>query len=323
MGDHAILIADIGGTNARFALATSKEDAFSGAQTYSAAEFEQLYDAIDQYLAAQHIEQLHGIVLAIAGPIADEKVSLLNSYWSADCAELRQRYQVDNTQLLNDWEAIAYSLDKLSDTDLIAIGGKWARQQKDKQTFGALGPGSGLGVTGLIRNHNTMAPIISEGGHAGFAPQSDLQIKILSYLYDKYQDRISIERLLSGPGLVNIHEAFCHINGVENPGLSAADISQAAVDKSDKLCQASLDLFFEILGQTAGDVSLNYGAYDGIFIAGGICQRYPEKLATSQFRQGFENKGRHHQHMKAVPTWLITHKNPGLLGASVYAQRWL
>ena len=133
-------------------------------------------------------------------------------------------------------------------------------------------------------------------------------------------NRVSIERLLSGPGLMNIHESLCEIYGYENPGLSAADIASVGTRGNDEMCHKTMDLFFEILGQVAGDVSLSLGTYHGIFIGGGITQRYPEYLENSNFRKGFENKGRYQSLMESTPTWLIKRENPGLVGCSVLVQ---
>lgn len=314
------MVADIGGTNARFALSAGAPQYFTQAQTLEAAEFEHVSDAINTYLHSHDIKQLKGIALAVAGPILNEKVVFPNSHWSIDCAELRTRYNIDHANLLNDWEAISYSLSSLDSNNLISIGGDWRPLTETDYSVGALGPGSGLGMSGLLRRDNKLIPLVTEGGHAGFSPENQLQGEILSYLHQKFNDRISRERLLSGPGLVNIHEALCSIHGQDNPGLIAADISVAGINKTDPICEETFDLFFEMLGQVAGDIALELGAYQGIFIGGGICQRYPAQLAASQFRKGFENKGRHSHLMTDIPTWLITHKNPGLLGASVFAQ---
>ncbi len=323
MNDQPILIADIGGTNARFALSTGAPQYFSHAQTLEAAEFEHVSDAIDTYLHSHNIDQLKAIALAVAGPIRHEKVSFPNSHWSIDCAELRTRYNIEHASLLNDWEAISYSLSILGEDDLIDIGGQWKSLPDTDYTVGALGPGSGLGMSGLLRRNKTLIPLVTEGGHAGFSPENQLQGEILNYLHQKFDDRISRERLLSGPGLVNIHEALCSIHGQNNPGLIAADIAVAGINKTDPICQETFDIFFEVLGQVAGDIALALGAYEGVFIGGGICQRYPNQLAESRFRKGFENKGRHSHLMTDLPTWLITHKNPGLLGASVFARTML
>lgn len=320
MNNNPILIADIGGTNARFALADDNAQQFSNAQTLEAAEFENLTDAIDTYLGSHDIQQLQSISLAVAGPIRNDKVSFPNSHWQVDCRDLRSRYAVKEPKLLNDWEAISYSLTCLADSDLVALGGEWSPLGDADYTVGALGPGSGLGTVGLVRRSNSLTPLVAEGGHAGFSPENQLQGEILRYLHQKFADRVSRERLLSGPGIVNIYEALCSIHGKENSGLTAADIAAAGINKKDALCQETFDLFFEILGQAAGDIALTLGAYQGIFVGGGICQRYPEQLAASRFRAGFENKGRHSHLMEKIPTWLMTHENPGLLGASVYAR---
>jgi glucokinase len=320
MTNKPILIADIGGTNARFALSTQTQQGFVQAQTLEAVEFENVADAIDTYLHSHSIKQLSAICLAVAGPIRNETVVFPNSHWSINCSDIRSRYKVEHAALLNDWEAISYSLSGLGPEDLLAIGGDWPSLPCANYSLGALGPGSGLGVSGLLRRDNKLTPLISEGGHAGFSPENQLQVQLLAFLHRKFDERVSRERLLSGPGIVNIYEALCDIHGHDNEGLVAADIAVAAMNKYDPLCEQTFDLFFEILGQVAGDIALTFGAHHGVFVGGGICQRYPEQLASSKFRNGFENKGRHQHLMVNIPTWLITHKNPGLLGASVFAQ---
>ena len=323
MSNKPILIADIGGTNARFALATQDHARFEQAQTLECVEFKSVEFALDTYLHSHGIKNVSAICLAVAGPIIDETVTFPNSHWKISCNALRKRYATNQVRLLNDWEAIAYSLATLQPTELLTIGQLKQDSMFDSKNFtlGAVGPGSGLGVAGLFSRNSQLLPLVTEGGHVGFAPESPLQNQVLAFLHTKFDDRVSRERLLSGPGIVNIHEALCSIHGVENPGLIAADIAVAGNSKSDPICAETMLLFFEMLGQTAGDVALSLGAYDGVFIGGGIAQRYPTQLCESQFRKGFENKGRHSHIMRSIPTSLITHKNPGLLGASVYAQK--
>ena len=327
MTDKSLIIADIGGTNARFALASEKFPYFEQAQTLQCADFENIEQAIDTYLQTQKIGLLDGICFAVAGPIQDQSVRFTNNHWFIKNTDLRQRYSTDQVQLLNDFESIAYSLPQLDETDLSAIssgnisdGSKLVIDQDF--TVGVLGPGSGLGIAGLCQRGTNIFPLSTEGGHVGFAPDNPLQDQLLKSLHNKF-GRVSNERLLSGPGLVNIHEVLCEINGQANPGLSPADIATATREQSDLTCLQSMELFFEILGQVAGDTALALGAYQGIFIGGGISQRYPQQLAHSKFRAGFENKGRYHNLMKKIPTWLITHKNPGLVGSSVYARSYL
>ena len=320
MKTPTILIADIGGTNARFALASAEQPFFIQAQTFQCADFENVEQAIDTYLNSHQIKNLDGLCFAVAGPIIEQSVSFTNNHWNIASADLIDRYASQNVHLLNDFESIAFSLPKMRQQDLFEIGGHWKMVDDNDFTVGVVGPGSGLGITGLCQRNKDIFPLITEGGHGGFAPENELQTQVLTFLRSKF-GRVSNERLLSGPGLMNIHEALCEIHGRENPGLSASDIAIAGTQGNGDICQQSIDLFFQALGQVAGDIALTMGAQQGIFIAGGITQRYPEYLAGSQFRQGFENKGRHSELMQKIPTWLIKRRNPGLVGASNYALR--
>ncbi|NNC99524.1 MAG: glucokinase [Gammaproteobacteria bacterium] len=322
MTDNPLLIADIGGTNARFALASDQDPFFEYAQTLQCADFETIGEAIDTYLENHNIAALQGICFAVAGPIKNQSVQFTNNHWFIDGADLRKRYATDRVQLLNDFESIAYSLAQLGEADLSAIGQSGSFDSNTDFTVGVLGPGSGLGVAGLSKHGGILHPLATEGGHVGFSPDNALQELIMQHLHRKFK-RVSNERLISGPGLVNIHEALCEINDKPNPGYSPADIAVAAREQSDPLCMQSMELFFEILGQVAGDTALSLGATDGIYIGGGIAQRYPGQLSRSKFRAAFERKGRYRSRMETIPTWLITHKNPGLLGSSVYARTYL
>lgn len=325
MNNQVTLIADIGGTNARFAIADQSQNRFTNAQILEATNFERLTDAIDSYLVSNSIKSVEKICLAVAGPVVNERVKFPNSHWQVDCGDLRKKYQTSKAKLLNDWEAISYSLSSIDQNHLLNIGGDWCTLNSTDFTVAALGPGSGLGVSGLIRRNGHLYPMVTEGGHVGFAPENKLQIELLRLLQSKFAKRISRERLLSGPGISNIYAALDVINSAEQsaiseqPFKSAKIISLAAFENQDPLALQTFDVFFEILGQVAGDIALATGANDGVFVGGGIAQRYPQQLIRSQFRNGFERKGRHSHLMEKIPTWLITHPNPGLLGASVFA----
>lgn len=323
MSRPPFLIADIGGTNARFALASPDYPYFESAQTFECIDYPSSLDAVDRYLQANEVNDIAGICFAVAGIVKNHTVNFINSDWVISAQELKERYSTHNVHLLNDFESIAYSLSQLDNDDILQVGN--ATNYLDiSQDFNVavIGPGTGLGVAGLIKRNDNIFPITTEGGHVGFAPDNALQQKILDFLHLKYP-RVSNERLLSGQGLMNIHEALCSVRGEENPGLSPADIACSALDNSDTCCSETMKLFFEILGQVAGDIVLALGAYDGIFIGGGITQRYPNQLIQSNFRNSFENKGRYQAQLQSVPTWLITHKNAGLLGASYYARTYL
>lgn len=317
----AHLIADIGGTNARFALRLNDSPFFHKAESLNVTDFYSITAAIDAYLEQHAQRSLKSITMAVAGPIKNQSVRFLNNNWSISTDDLYQQYQVESASLLNDWHAIALSLNKLKKTDVIRIGTtnkeSLDRHKNAITRVAAIGPGSGLGIAGLITSENNLTPIITEGGHAGFAPETPLQVALLDYLHKHIGGRVSRERLLSGPGIVTLYQGLCAINDqTANTELKAADISRAGLNNIDTICQQSMALFFEILGQVAGDTALELGAYDGVYIGGGICQRFGNALTSSEFRKGFENKGRYQELMKTIPTWLITHPNPGLLGAS-------
>ncbi|MCL4164429.1 UNVERIFIED_CONTAM: hypothetical protein GTU68_018302, partial [Idotea baltica] len=274
MTDKPLLIADIGGTNARFALASEQSPYFEQTQTLQCADFKTVEQAIDAYLETHNITALKGLCFAVAGPIQEESVRFTNNHWEISCTVLRQRYKTDLVQLLNDFESIAYSLPQLSDADLssISFNGEQPLDTSNDYTVAVLGPGSGLGIAGLCQRNQGLIPLSTEGGHTGFAPDNPLQDQILDGLRQKFE-RVSNERLLSGPGLVNIYEVLCDINAQPNLGLGPSDIAVSAREQSDQICMQTMALFFQILGQVAGDTALALGAHEGIFIGGGIVQR--------------------------------------------------
>lgn len=322
MTDRNILIADIGGTNARFALAGEMPGEFNKTQVLQCADYETVELALADYLKKQQIEDLAAICFAAAGPIQNQTIRLTNNHWFIHMQELKQQFGATSSRLLNDFEAISYALSHLNKDQVTPIGREWDLPQADEFNLGVLGPGSGLGVGGLIKRSGEEYSLVTEGGHAGFSPENSYQVEILNILFSKYT-RVSNERLLSGPGLINIYQAICQIESVQPSELSAGSIGQQAVEETNPQCQRALELFFEILGQVAGDVVLTQAAFDGIYIGGGICQRYPNQLMSSKFRAGFEHKGRHSHLLETTPTWLITEPSPGLIGASSYARHFL
>jgi glucokinase len=166
---------------------------------------------------------------------------------------------------------------------------------------------------------NDLYPVVGEGGHAGFAPENRTQIKVLRQLRQRHE-RVSYERLISGPGLEGIYWALGKVHGKQTARITAAEIFSRVLANEDVIATESVQLFYEVLGQVAGNLALVLGAYDGIYLAGGILKRYPDLLQTSNFRSGFENKGRHRSLLERIPTSLILHPQPGLLGASYCAR---
>ena len=321
LAKSCLLIGDIGGTNARFALADSGAPGFSAERTFNTADFETAELAITQYLAESGAGAPDVICLAVAGPIVDDSVRFTNNDWSIDCRDLRRTFPSATVGLLNDFEAIACSIPFLAGDDLTAIGtAAGSLEGKTDFTIGVLGSGTGLGVSGLLGRNGDYHPVVCEGGHVGFAAENRAQFQVWQQLREKFE-RVSDERLLSGPGLENIYWAVRRIHGERGANLEAPEIFRRAMANEDIHASETLQLFYEALGQVAGNLALVLGAWDGIYIGGGIVKRYPDLLKSSSFRSGFENKGRYRSMMERVPTHLILHPQPGLLGASYRAQR--
>ncbi|MDH3533186.1 MAG: glucokinase [Gammaproteobacteria bacterium] len=317
--DPVLLIGDIGGTNARFALADNKKPGFMQAATLQCADFASADIAMKQYLADVGAPSPDVICLAAAGPIVAQRVRFTNNPWSIAAAELAEDFSISRVRLLNDFEAIAYSIPFLEEKDCLPFGLP-EPEPLDAQDYmvGILGPGTGLGAVGLRKHGDLLLPIPGEASHGGFAPESQVQMDMLAALRERY-DRVSAERFVSGPGIENIYWALSRMHGEKRAQLKAAEIFARANDSSDPRASESVHMFFEILGQVAGDFALALSARDGIYIAGGIVRRYPDMLANSRFRSGFEAKGRYRSLMEQIPTQLILHENPGLLGASYCA----
>lgn len=316
MIDPCLLVGDIGGTNARFALADPDGPGFSRELTLSCDDYETAEQGIADYLKRSGCEKPDVICLAAAGPVVNGRVRFTNNHWVIDVGRLQETFSTSSVKLLNDFEAIAYAITMLGENDVSTIGVASADPGGKREfTYAVLGPGTGLGAGGLLVRNEGVFPIVGEGSHAGFAPETPTQFKVLKQLRERFE-RVSSERLLSGPGLKNIYWALGRIRGVPTEDITTAEIFSRVLANEDAVAVEAAQLFFEALGQTAGNLALTLGAFDGVYLAGGIVKRYPDLLSASSFRAGFENKGRHRALMEKVPTFLILHPQPGLLGAS-------
>ena len=317
MADKTLLIGDIGGTNARFAIANPERPGFSDAITFQCADYASADDAIRRYLDELQAASPDVICLAVAGPVINGTVQVTNNHWTLNAADLATDFGINDVQLLNDFEAVAYSIPRLQAEGVEVIGLPDKNPVLDEDfNIAILGPGTGLGTAGLIRRGQVVIPIVGEGGHVGFAPKSQVQVEILNALRSKF-DRVSVERLLSGSGIENIYWALTRIHGEQRTQLSAEEVFASSCDDGDSRASETVQMFFEILGQVAGDLALTLGATDGVYLAGGIAKRYPKLLQDSGFRNAFDNKGRRRAFMEQIPTLLITDDEPGLLGAAV------
>lgn len=318
MANKNLLIGDIGGTNARFALANQTHPGFHEVLELKCRDFETSSDAIRHYLAEVGVSAPDAICLAAAGPLVDHSIKVTNNHWTLSSASLASEFDLDAVSLVNDFEAIAYSIPFIGSQDRMTIGTPTGTDL-GKRDFDVaiLGPGTGLGVAGLGGLNGRLFAITGEGGHVGFAPETERQMQLLTALRGRF-DRVSAERLVAGSGIENIYLALLDLEGQPADPLSAAEVFAAASNST--VAAEAVTLFFQILGQVAGDLALTLGAFDGVYIAGGIAKRYPDILCDGTFRAAFEAKGRHGHIMGRIPTYLITHPQPGLLGASYLAQ---
>jgi glucokinase len=318
--DQYALVADIGGTHARFALITLESVAhpeLTQIRLLKCGEYPNLDDAIRAYYKDTGIDPKHVIAatIAVAGPVTGDHFSMTNNNWRFSQAEIRKTLGYERFSLINDFTAIAWAIPGLRPDEYATIGA--ATQSDERAPVGIIGPGSGLGVGGFLRDGTGIVPLQSEGGHSAFAPNDETELKILQILMRRY-GRVSNERLLSGPGLVNLYQAISEIREQPARSLSAADITAAALDRSDEQCREALRRFCSVLGALAGDLALMLCAKGGIYIGGGIVPRFIHFLSDSEFRQSFEMKGRFRDYNAAIPTRVILAEFPGLLGAAAH-----
>ncbi len=316
------LLADIGGTNARFALASADPSAPAllpeSVQVFAVADFPSLADAARHYLDRAGAKPLHG-VFAVAGRVDGDEARITNHPWVISAERTRIALGLERIDLVNDFAAQAMAVSLLGPSDVVPIGGvRWnGWTGAGDRTYAIIGPGTGLGVGGLLRREGRYYPLQTEGGHVSFAPNTPEEIDVLQRLSGEF-GRVSNERLISGSGLVNLHRALSQIAG-EDPGpLQPADIT-AMAREGDARCLRAIDVFCAVFGAAAGDLVLTLGAWDGVFLPGGLVPKLMPWLARSGFRQRFEHKGRFSPTMARIPTLAVTHPQPGLLGAAALA----
>ncbi len=304
----ARLLADVGGTNARFALETAPL-CFEAVAVLACADYPSLGAAMQAYLAgaaASHPGPIRHAAIAIANPVDDDLVGMTNHHWSFSSAALRDQLGLETLVVVNDFTALAMALPYLQPAQRIQVGGGTAQHGR---TIGLVGPGTGLGVSGIVPAGARWVALASEGGHASFAPGDEFEDDILRQLRQQF-GHVSAERLLSGPGLELVYRCL------SGQALDAAAITRGAQDGSCADCARSVDTFCAVLGSVAGNVALTLGATGGIYIGGGIVPRLGELFARSPFRARFEAKGRLSAYVARIPTYLITEQYPAFFGAS-------
>jgi glucokinase len=314
------LVADIGGTNIRFGLV--KEDGETGdIETYQCGEYTSLAEVIRVYLDKHNCKgKAVNACLAIACPVEADQITMTNLPWTFSQSALKNDLNLKQLFLINDYTAIAHAVPLLTEAQKVQIG---AGEAISGKPISICGPGTGLGVANLVPTSDGWCCLSGEGGHVDFAPIDADEVKILNYLLESKQHRISYEQLLCGKGLEQIYQAFLSIDEHPKKHLSAEQISSKAIDGSCSICEKSLQQFCNTLGSFAGNLALTLGCFGGVYIAGGIVPRFISFIQNSQFRQRFDAKGRLSSFINSIPTYVITEAQPGLIGASAYIRQQL
>lgn len=310
-----ILVADIGGTNARFGLIDGRT--VRDTRVLRCADHASIEDAAAAYLSAVGLAapgmpgRPRRGAFAVAGPVTGDRIAMTNLVWQFSVGRVRDALGLDGLAVINDFTAVALSVPRLAEEDRRQVG---EGTPQPGAVVAVLGPGSGLGVSGLVPGANGRWTALSgEGGHVTMAPISDRESAVLGQLRKGF-DHVSAERVLSGPGLVNLYTALSILDGREPAALTPAQITDTALAGTDPHCVEAVEMFCAMLGTVAGNLALTLGARGGVYIAGGIVPRLGTLFAHSRFRKRFAEKGRMREFLAPIPTYVVTHELPAFLG---------
>ncbi len=311
-----VLIGDIGGTNARFAIIVdsyAEPKMFPVVQT---ADFENIDEAIQASVLDKTSLQPKSAVLAVAGPIDGDEIDLTNCPWVVRPKKMIEGLGISEIIVLNDFEAQALAISALKEDARTQIGGGVIREGASRAV---LGPGTGLGVAGLVRARNMWIPVAGEGGHIDIGPRTDRDYAIWPHLAT-IEGRVSGEQILCGRGLINLYRAICAVKSVE-PSLDTPQaITEAAINRMDAEAVEAVDLFATYLGRIAGDIALIFMARGGVFIGGGIFQRLIPVIKKDHVRAAFEDKAPHTDLMREIPLYVVTEPLAALAGLATFAR---
>jgi len=312
------LVGDVGGTNARLALCDVSNGALSQAKTFSTSEYASLEAVIRAYLDEQQQDIQHGCI-AIACPITEDWVEMTNHDWAFSTSKLKASLGFEALEIINDFTAVSMAIPMLSGEHVMQFGGGAPVPDKPVAGYGA---GTGLGVAHLVHVDKRWVSLPGEGGHVDFAANSEEEDQILEVLREEL-GHVSAERILSGGGLVNLYRAIVKSDDRVPENLKPRDVTERALQDSCTDCRRALSMFCVIMGRFGGNLALNLGTFGGVYIAGGIVPRFLEFFKASGFRAAFEDKGRFKDYVSGIPVYLITHDQPGLLGAGAHLRQTL
>jgi len=306
------LVGDIGGTNARFAIVSQGSSELLSINTLKCEKFETVQQALRFYLSSIEDIQISSACIATAGTVHLDTFKPSNNDWTINKSDVASELNNIQVSWINDFNAQALATTLLSDNDVITI--KAGIEQPDRLRL-AIGPGTGLGVCGLIRSSSGWVSVPTQGGHSDLSPNTPLEIEILTLLQKKF-GHVAVERILSGPGIVNLYEALCQINGKDILFHSPSEITAAAINPSpDPLSKETLHLFCQIFGSVTGSMALTTGSLGGIYITSDLVRNFLDFFIESEFVESFENKGRMKYYMTDIPIYFSKKENMGLIGA--------
>ncbi|TPI13707.1 glucokinase [Mesorhizobium sp. B4-1-3] len=311
-----VLIGDIGGTNARFSIVLDANSEATEPQIVQTANFKTIDEAIQAAVLDRSSIQPNSAVLAIAGPVDGDEIPLTNCPWVVKPRQMLANLGLGEVVVLNDFEAQALAVVALGEEHMEKIGGGAPEPNASRVV---LGPGTGLGVAGLIYALNHWIPVPGEGGHMDIGPRTPRDFEVFPHI-GKLEGRISGEQILCGRGLVNVYRAVARTDGKPTPLTTPAEITGAALAKTDAVAEEALELFVTCLGRTAGDLALVFMGRGGVFLTGGIAQKILPALKEGNFRAAFEDKAPHSALMREMPVYVITHPLAALLGLAAYAR---
>lgn len=303
------LVADIGGTNARFAI--HHVGTFLREQVLPCNEFASFADAFRHYCDNQNVQPARAAI-AIANPVLGDRIQMTNHHWTFSIAETRGELGLTVFNVINDFEALALSLPYLPVADLKQCGGGSPVSGAVKAV---IGPGTGLGVASLANSHGHWLALPAEGGHVTYPARCAREWAMVEYLAPQFDNHVSAERLISGPGLALMHQALAAADGAKVAPLTPAEITSRGLTDSDPRCREVLDYFCSALGNVAGNLALTIGARGGVYIGGGIVPKLGEFFFQSGFRSAFENKGRFDHYLGPIPVYVIHSGHPAFVGA--------
>ncbi|WP_339862438.1 glucokinase [Paremcibacter congregatus] len=316
-----LLVADIGGTNTRIALAHVDQDEARALHVelhnlviLPTASFDTPEAVFSSYLSTTTGEKPQRAVIAAAAPVVEDNIQLVDYPWSFSGDSMKKALKMQDVQIMNDFAAIACAIPHLSDDQFFQIGGG---QKVASGPAVVVGPGTGLGMAALTPLDDKWKIFSSEGGNICFAPTNRLEFEVMEIIKQQHP-RVSVERLLSGQGLVALYRALAHLDKMPPASLTPEEITRKALENSDQTCTKTLDLFSALLGRFASDMALVFNATGGIYLAGGILPRIEDYFRNSGFRDSFESKGRL-TYVKAIPTYQILEQQPALIGAAAWA----